>query len=149
MAGIQPSHRHRTFTRKKQAACPSVPACTSGCGCIGPRTGWESGYAGQCALGNMPPSPDGRLRGRLRGICRARAREQFTGAMDRMFDGRRASVFARTLLHARFRAVVNTVVSVARAVWNRIFFWAGCPPLSMLKALVSLLSLLSCNGGKE
>ncbi|EOC2554897.1 GTPase family protein, partial [Escherichia coli] len=52
---------------------------------------------------------------------RSQAREQFTGAVDRIFDTAErdcvASV-ARTVL----RAVRDTVVSVARAVWNWIFF---------------------------
>ncbi|EFG4416706.1 GTPase family protein, partial [Escherichia coli] len=49
---------------------------------------------------------------------RAQAREQFTGAVDRIFDTAESVCVARTVL----RAVRDTVVSVARAVWNWIFF---------------------------
>ncbi|EIH0104831.1 GTPase family protein, partial [Escherichia coli] len=52
---------------------------------------------------------------------RAQAREQFTGAVDRIFDTAE-SVCVASVVRTALRAVRDTVVSVARAVWNWIFF---------------------------
>ncbi|EFK2653442.1 GTPase family protein, partial [Escherichia coli] len=52
---------------------------------------------------------------------RAQAREQFTGAVDRIFDTAE-SVCIASVACTVLRAVRDTVVSVARAVWNWIFF---------------------------
>ncbi len=51
----------------------------------------------------------------------AQAREQFTGAVDRIFDTAE-SVCVASVARTVLRAVRDTVVSVARAVWNWIFF---------------------------
>ncbi|EHW1301772.1 GTPase family protein, partial [Escherichia coli] len=51
----------------------------------------------------------------------AQAREQFTGAVDRIFDTAE-SVCVASVVRTALRAVRDTVVSVARAVWNWIFF---------------------------
>ncbi|MGH4239790.1 hypothetical protein ACRFCP_27950, partial [Klebsiella pneumoniae] len=52
---------------------------------------------------------------------RGQAREQFTGAVDRIFDTAE-SVCVASVARTVLRAVRDTVVSVARAVWNWIFF---------------------------
>ncbi|EMK4834405.1 GTPase family protein, partial [Escherichia coli] len=52
---------------------------------------------------------------------RSQAREQFTGAVDRIFDTAE-SVCVASVARTVLRAVRDTVVSVARAVWNWIFF---------------------------
>ena len=49
------------------------------------------------------------------------AREQFTGAVDRIFDTAE-SVCVASVVRTALRAVRDTVGSVARAVWNWIFF---------------------------
>ncbi|CAI6207912.1 Putative GTP-binding protein [Escherichia coli] len=61
-----------------------------------------------------------RLQDELRESVRSQAREQFTGAVDRIFDT--ASVCVASVARTVLRAVRDTVVSVARAVWNWIFF---------------------------
>ena len=78
-------HRHRR-SAEKNGGIPSVPACTSGCGRISRTAG--SGYAGQCALDSYAAqSLMTRLQDELRmESVRAQAREQFTGAVDRIFD---------------------------------------------------------------
>ncbi|MCF3248627.1 hypothetical protein, partial [Escherichia coli] len=52
---------------------------------------------------------------------RTQTREQFTGAVDRIFDTAE-SVCVASVVRTALRAVRDTVVSVARAVWNWIFF---------------------------
>ncbi|EFA6301425.1 GTP-binding protein [Escherichia coli] len=52
---------------------------------------------------------------------RSQAREQFTGAVDRIFDTAE-SVCIASVARTVLRAVRDSVVSVARAVWNWIFF---------------------------
>ncbi|MCG4451603.1 hypothetical protein, partial [Escherichia coli] len=52
---------------------------------------------------------------------RTQTREQFTGAVDRIFDTAE-SVCIASVARTALRAVRDTVVSVARAVWNWIFF---------------------------
>ncbi|GHL26753.1 hypothetical protein ECZU34_59600 [Escherichia coli] len=70
----------------------------------------------------MPPAPDDPPAGRAaHGICPGQAREQFTGAVDRIFDTVE-SVCVASVARTVLRAVRDTVVSVARAVWNWIFF---------------------------
>ena len=125
MAGIQPSRTGTEHSRKNGGGIPSVPARTSGCGRIGPhRLG--TGYAGQCAHDSTSrpcrQSPDDPPAGRAaHGICPGQAREQFTGAVDRIFDTAE-SVCVASVARTVLRAVRDTVVSVARAVWNWIFF---------------------------
>ena len=90
------------YSRKNGGGIPSVPARTSGCGRIGPHR-----------LG---------LQDELRTeSVRSQAREQFTGAVDRIFDTAE-SVCIASVARTVLRAVRDTVVSVARAVWNWIFF---------------------------
>ncbi|WP_332607264.1 hypothetical protein [Escherichia coli] len=52
---------------------------------------------------------------------RTQTREQFTGAVDRIFDTAE-SVCVASVVRTALRAVRDTVVSVARAVSNWIFF---------------------------
>ncbi|HFI3743948.1 hypothetical protein, partial [Escherichia coli] len=52
---------------------------------------------------------------------RTQTREQFTGAVDRIFDTAE-SVCIASVARTVLRAVRDSVVSVARAVWNWIFF---------------------------
>ena len=52
---------------------------------------------------------------------RTQTREQFTGAVDRIFDTAE-SVCIASVARTVLRAVRDSVVSVAHAVWNWIFF---------------------------
>ncbi|MBM0917229.1 GTPase family protein, partial [Escherichia coli] len=51
---------------------------------------------------------------------RSQAREQFTGAVDRIFDSADSGCIA-SVARAALRAVRDSVVPVARAVWSWIF----------------------------
>ncbi len=87
---------------------------------------WEGGTrvsALMTALPGRAPRPwMTRLQDELRTeSVRAQAREQFTGAVDRIFDTAE-SVCIASVARAVLRAVRDSVVSVARAVWNWIFF---------------------------
>ena len=129
MNGIWPAfsllpHRHRTFGRKQAVfrlfrpdirLLPYRPA---------PAGNWMRWSSALMVALPRPcrQSPDDPPAGRAaHGICRSQAREQFTGAVDRMADTAEASVLPLWLV--RFCvAVRDSVVSVARAVWNWIFF---------------------------
>ena len=75
-------------------------------------------------MAGIQPSPAQmtRLQDELRTeSVRSQAREQFTGAVDRIFDTAE-SVCIASVARTVLRAVRDSVVSVARAVWNWIFF---------------------------
>ena len=62
-----------------------------------------------------------RLQDELRTSLSTQTREQFTGAVDRIFDTAE-SVCIASVARTVLRAVRDSVVSVAHAVWNWIFF---------------------------
>lgn len=113
------------YSRKNGGGIPSVPARTSGCGRIG-RTGWELDTLVSALMTALPDHAASPLMTRLQDelrteSVRSQAREQFTGAVDRIFDTAE-SVCIASVARTVLRAVRDTVVSVARAVWNWIFF---------------------------
>ena len=130
MNGIWPvfsllPHRHRIFAKKRRrySVCsgPYIRLWPYRPAPAGSRTTLVSAL--MTALPGHAASPlMTRLQDELRTeSVRAQAREQFTGAVDRIFDTAESACIAsvaRTVL----RAVRDSVVSVARAVWNWIFF---------------------------
>ncbi|EFI9828419.1 GTPase family protein [Escherichia coli] len=126
MAGIQPSPAQAQNIREKTDAVFRLFRPVHPVVAVSARTGWELDTLVSALMTALPDHAASPLMTRLQDeLCtesvRGQAREQFTGAVDRIFDTAEsvciASV-ARTVLHA----VRATVVSVARAVWNWIFF---------------------------
>ena len=130
MNGIWPAfsllpHRHRTFGRKRRrySVCsgPVHPVVA-----VSARTGWELDTLVSALMTALPDHAASPLMTRLQDelrteSVRSQAREQFTGAVDRIFDTAE-SVCIASVARTVLRAVRDTVVSVARAVWNWIFF---------------------------
>ncbi|STL54088.1 putative GTP-binding protein [Escherichia coli] len=126
MAGIQPSPAEAQNIREKTEAVFRLFRPVHRVVAVSARTGWELGYAGQCAHDSTSrpcrQSLMTRLQDELRTeSVRSQAREQFTGAVDRIFDTAE-SVCIASVARTVLRAVRDSVVSVARAVWNWIFF---------------------------
>ncbi|HBJ0859640.1 TPA: GTPase [Escherichia coli] len=93
---------------------------------VSARTGWELDTLVSALMTALPDHAASPLMTRLQDelrteSVRAQAREQFTGAVDRIFDTAE-SVCIASVACTVLRAVRDTVVSVARAVWNWIFF---------------------------
>ncbi len=118
-------HRHRTFGRKRRrySVCsrPVHPVVA-----VSARTGWELDTLVSALMTALPDHAASPLMTRLQDelrteSVRGQAREQFTGAVDRIFDTAE-SVCVASVARTVLRAVRDTVVSVARAVWNWIFF---------------------------
>ncbi|HAZ6444436.1 TPA: GTPase family protein, partial [Escherichia coli] len=89
-------------------------------------TGWELDTLVSALMTALPDHAASPLMTRLQDelrteSVRSQAREQFTGAVDRIFDTAE-SVCIASVARAVLRAVRDSVVSVARAVWNWIFF---------------------------
>ncbi|HGY7694317.1 TPA: GTPase family protein, partial [Escherichia coli] len=126
MAGIQPSPAQAQNIREKTDAVfrlfrPVHPVvAVSAC------TGWELDTLLSALMTALPDHAASPLMTRLQDelrteSVRSQAREQFTGAVDRIFDTAE-SVCIASVARAVLRAVRDSVVSVARAVWNWIFF---------------------------
>ena len=93
---------------------------------VSARTGWELDTLVSALMTALPDHAASPLMTRLQDelrteSVRSQAREQFTGAVDRIFDTAE-SVCVASVARTVLRAVRDTVVSVARAVWNWIFF---------------------------
>ncbi|EEV3414025.1 GTPase family protein [Escherichia coli] len=93
---------------------------------VSARTGWELDTLVSALMTALPDHAASPLMTRLQDelrteSVRSQAREQFTGAVDRIFDTAE-SVCVASVVRTALRAVRDTVVSVARAVWNWIFF---------------------------
>ncbi len=91
---------------------------------VSARTGWELDTLVSALMTALPDHAASPLMTRLQDelrteSVRAQAREQFTGAVDRIFDTAE-SVCVASVARTVLRAVRDTVVSVARAVWNWI-----------------------------
>jgi predicted GTPase len=135
---IEPCHEWDTLTSKpsphqlgnlkaKQAAImamfkPHHPVCV-----VSASTGWgiEDMVANMmCCLPDRAASPVvTQLQGRL---CtepvKSQARDSFGDAVGRVFDTAESSSFLPAPLKTVIRSVRDAVVSVARAVWDWIFF---------------------------
>ncbi len=118
-------HRHRTFAKKRRrySVCSGLYIRLW---YVSARTGWELDTLVSALMTALPDHAASPLMTRLQDelrteSVRAQAREQFTGAVDRIFDTAE-SVCVASVARTVLRAVRDTVVSVARAVWNWIFF---------------------------
>lgn len=91
---------------------------------VSARTGWELDTLVSALMTALPDHAASPLMTRLQDelrteSVRSQAREQFTGAVDRIFDTAE-SVCVASVARTVLRAVRDSVVSVARAVWNWI-----------------------------
>ena len=130
MNGIWPGfsllpHRNRAFVRQRRrySVCsgPYIRLLP-----VSARTGWELDTLVSALMTALPDHAASPLMTRLQDelrteSVRSQAREQFTGAVDRIFDTAE-SVCVASVVRTALRAVRDTVVSVASAVWNWIFF---------------------------
>ncbi len=124
--------RHSAFSRtgtehsgENGGGIPSVPPVHPVVA-VSARTGWELDTLVSALMTALPDHAASPLMTRLQDelrteSVRSQAREQFTGAVDRIFDTAE-SVCIASVARTVLRAVRDTVVSVARAVWNWIFF---------------------------
>ena len=126
MAGIQPSPAQAQNIREKTEAVFRLFRPVHPVVAVSARTGWELDTLVSALMTALPDHAASPLMTRLQDelrteSVRAQAREQFTGAVDRIFDTAE-SVCVASVARTVLRAVRDTVVSVARAVWNWIFF---------------------------
>ncbi|WP_113343442.1 GTPase family protein [Escherichia coli] len=126
MAGIQPSPAQAQNIREKTEAVFRLFRPVHPVVAVSARTGWEVDTLVSALMTALPDHAASPLMTRLQDelrteSVRAQAREQFTGAVDRIFDTAE-SVCVASVARTVLRAVRDTVVSVARAVWNWIFF---------------------------
>ncbi|WP_368378115.1 GTPase family protein, partial [Shigella flexneri] len=126
MAGIQPSPAQAQNIREKTEAVFRLFRPVHPVVAVSARTGWELDTLVSALMTALPDHAASPLMTRLQdGLrtesVRGQAREQFTGAVDRIFDTAE-SVCVASVARKVLRAVRDTVVSVARAVWNWIFF---------------------------
>lgn len=122
-----PSSQQKANLKEKKDAItamfrPSHPVCV-----VSASTGWgieEMVAAMMRCLPDRATSPVvTQLHGRL---CtepvKSQARDSFGEAVSRVFDTAESSLFLSALLKTVIRSVRDAVVSVARAVWDWIFF---------------------------
>ena len=126
MAGIQPSPAQAQNIREKTEAVFRLFRPVHPVVAVSARTGWELDTLVSALMTALPDHAASPLMTRLQDelrteSVRSQAREQFTGAVDRIFDTAE-SVCIASVARTVLRAVRDTVVSVARAVWNWIFF---------------------------
>ena len=126
MAGIQPSPAQAQNIREKTEAVFRLFRPVHRVVAVSARTGWELDTLVSALMTALPDHAASPLMTRLQDelrteSVRSQAREQFTGAVDRIFDTAE-SVCVASVARTVLRAVRDTVVSVARAVWNWIFF---------------------------
>lgn len=125
-SNIPSSHQSINIEAKLNAIhqlfSPHHPVCA-----VSARTGWNLPSmveAMMCCLPDRATSPLAtQLHGRL---CsepvKKQARESFGEAVGEVFDSAQAASFIPASFKAVIRSVRDTVVSVARAVWDWIFF---------------------------
>ncbi|EKI14784.1 hypothetical protein ECTW15901_4706 [Escherichia coli TW15901] len=126
MAGIQPSPAQEQNIREKTDAVFRLFRPVHPVVAVSARTGWELDTLVSALMTALPDHAASPLMTRLQDelrteSVRSQAREQFTGAVDRIFDTAE-SVCIASVARTVLRAVRDSVVSVARAVWNWIFF---------------------------
>lgn len=122
-----PSEHQRANLRAKQAAVTAIfkphhPVCV-----VSAPSGWgieEMVETMMCSLPDHATSPLAtQLHGRL---CtepvKKQARDSFSHAVGKVFDGVESSPLLPAPVRAVIRTVRETVVAVARAVWDWIFF---------------------------
>lgn len=122
-----PSVQQRANLKEKQAAItamftPRHPVCVvSAC------TGWGVEEMVAAMMGCLPDNATSPLATQLHGrLCtepvKSQARDGFGEAVGRAFDTAESSSFLPAPMKTVIRAVREAVVSVARAVWDWIFF---------------------------
>ncbi|HBM3145075.1 TPA: GTPase family protein [Klebsiella oxytoca] len=135
---IEPCHEWDTFTSKpsphqlgnlkaKQAAImamfkPHHPVCV-----VSGRTGWGIEEMVAAMMHCLPDRATSPVVTQLHGrFCtepvKSQARDSFGDAVGRVFDTAESSSFLSASLKTMIRSVRDAVVSVARAVWDWIFF---------------------------
>ncbi|MEQ4894453.1 GTPase family protein [Escherichia coli] len=126
MAAIQPSPAQAQNIREKTEAVLGLFRPVHPVDAVSARTVWELDTLVSALMTALPDHAASPLMTRLQDelrteSVRSQAREQFTGAVDRIFDTAE-SVCIASVARTVLRAVRDSVVSVARAVWNWIFF---------------------------
>uniref|UniRef100_UPI0036DAABDB GTPase family protein n=1 Tax=Photorhabdus sp. RM322S TaxID=3342825 RepID=UPI0036DAABDB len=106
----------------QQLFLPHHPVCV-----VSARTGWGMEAMVECMMSNLPDRATSPLVTQLHGrLCtepvKKQARECFGGAVCDVFDATESSSFLPAPVRAVVRTVRDVVVSVARAVWDWIFF---------------------------
>ncbi|EEQ03569.1 hypothetical protein yrohd0001_21320 [Yersinia rohdei ATCC 43380] len=106
----------------RQLFSPSHPVCA-----VSVRTEWNLPSMVETMMCCLPDRATSPLATQLHGrLCsepvKKQARESFGDAVGEVFDTAEAASFIPSALKAVIRSVRETVVSVARAVWDWIFF---------------------------
>lgn len=106
----------------RQLFSPSHPVCA-----VSVRTEWNLPSMVETMMCCLPDRATSPLATQLHGrLCsepvKKQAREGFGGAVGEVFDTAEAASFIPSALKAVIRSVRETVISVARAVWDWIFF---------------------------
>lgn len=122
-----PSHSQQSTIEAKRSAVqqlflPHHPVCV-----VSARTGWGLDAMVEAMMRNLPDraiSPlTTQLHGRLcTGSLKKEARERFSNAVDEMIGTVESSSFLPAPVRSVIRTVREAVVTVARAVWDWIFF---------------------------
>nr|VUD29623.1 GTPase [Raoultella sp. NCTC 9187] len=122
-----PSHSQQSTIEAKQSAVqqiflPHHPVCV-----VSARTGWGLDAMVETMMRSLPDRATSPLTTQLHGrFCtepvKKQARERFGHAVDEMIGNVESSSFLPAPVRAVIRTVRETVVSVARAVWDWIFF---------------------------
>lgn len=122
-----PSHSQQSIIEAKRSAVqqlflPHHPVCV-----VSARTGWGLDAMVEAMMRSLPDRATSPLTTQLHGrLCtepvKKEARERFSNAVDEMIGTVEFSSFLPAPVRAVIRTVRETVVSVARAVWDWIFF---------------------------
>ncbi|CCF08512.1 GTPase family protein [Escherichia coli] len=122
-----PSHSQQSTIEAKRSAVqqlflPHHPVCV-----VSARTGWGLDAMVEAMMRNLPDRATSplttQLHGRLcTGSLKKEARERFSNAVDEMIGTVESSSFLPAPVRSVIRTVREAVVTVARAVWDWIFF---------------------------
>jgi uncharacterized protein len=123
----QPSPAQReTLTTKQQQLrqmfSPHHPVCV-----VSARSGWGLENMVETMMRSLPDRAASPLATQLQGrLCsepvKKQARDSFSHAVGKVFDGVESSSLLSAPVRAVIRTVRDTVVSIARTVWDWIFF---------------------------
>lgn len=126
-ASNTPSHSQQSTIEAKRSAVqqlflPHHPVCV-----VSARTGWGLDEMVETMMRSLPDRASSPLTTQLHGrLCiepvKKQARERFGHAVDEMIGNVESSSFLPAPVRAVIRTVREAVVSVARAVWDWIFF---------------------------
>ncbi|MGV3891753.1 GTPase family protein [Citrobacter freundii] len=122
-----PSHSQQSTIEAKRSAVqqiflPHHPVCV-----VSARTGWGLDAMVETMMRSLPDRATSPLTTQLHGrLCtepvKKQARERFGNAVDEMIGTAESSSFLPAPVRAVIRTVREAVVTVARAVWDWIFF---------------------------